>query len=280
MTTESSPTVRGLLLARELKARRVRAGLKPAEVWPRLGWSQSKLSRIEGARILPSSTDVRQALELYGANTADTEVLLKLTRDAGTRGWWQQYNDVFTGSFVGLEQGASMIRCYQAQLVPGLLQTPRYTRAVQHACLINDEAVIQQRVQARMNRQEVLRREPSPLRLHVVLDEAVLQRPLGGEAVMREQLRHLLESAGQPNISIRVLPFSAGGHAAVEGPFLIMSFAEREDLEIAYVEGFAGDVYLESADQIGRCNVTFERVYSAALSETESAAMIAALIKE
>lgn len=282
MASDSSPTTRGRRLASELRRLREQvARLTIEQAAGQLGWSKSKLSRIETGRTRAKPAEVGIALELYGGTTAEERAeLIELARDAQKRGWWRQYPDVFTGAFVGLESGAKRIRKWETQLVPGLLQTGDYARAVIRSGLPDkDEADVQRRVQGRMMRKELLSRPAAPS-LHVILDEAVLHRPIGGHEVMRGQLREVLATAERPNVTIQVLPFEAGAHAGLEGPFVVLSFPEKVDPDVVYTEVMAGDIYLESADEVARFNLAFERLRNAALDPQESAKLIADVINK
>jgi len=174
-----APSVRARRLARSLKEARQRAGLTAVQAAARLGWSQPKISHIENGRTKPGVEDVEVMLTLYGITSPERDALLTLTREAERRGWWTNYADVFTGSYVALEDEASLIREWEPQFVPGLLQTQDYAREVIRAGRPHvDEHELRRRVMARMARQTLLRREPEPPHLHAVLDEAILRRPM------------------------------------------------------------------------------------------------------
>ncbi|MFB4318308.1 helix-turn-helix domain-containing protein [Actinomadura sp. 21ATH] len=272
-----APSVRARRLARSLKEARLQASLTATQAAARLGWSQPKISHIENGRTKPGAADVEVMLHLYGVTSPQRDALLTLAREAERRGWWTDYTDVFTGSYVALEDEASLIREWQHQLVPGLLQTQDYAREVISAGRPDiGEDEVRRRVMARMARQTLLRREPNAPELHVVLDEAVLQRPIGGVELMRAQLRHLAEESRRPNVTTQILPRSVGTHAGLEGLFILLRFSGTDDPDVAYTEGIYGDVYLESSSQITRCNVAFEALCRSALTPDESLAMIKA----
>lgn len=276
-----APSIRARRLARSLKEARLQADLTATEAAARLGWSQPKISHIENGRTKPGEVDVALMLDLYGVSSPDRDALLTLAREAERRGWWTDYADVFTGSYVALEDEASRIREWQPQFIPGLLQTQDYAREVIVAGRPDlEESEIRRRVMARMARQTLLRREPDAPRLHAILDEAILRRPIGGHDVMNEQLQRLVTEANRPNVTIQVLPFSVGTHSGLEGLFILLGFAEPADPDVAYTEGIFGDIYLESPNQITRCTVAFERLCEVALSPEESAALINAAIEE
>lgn len=276
-------TVRQRRLARTLRQLRETAGLKPEAVALELRWDRSKVSRIETCRVRAKTGDVGELLDLYGIASPDRDALLALANAASQRGWWTAFNDVFTGSYVELEHDASLIREWQSQVIPGLLQTEDYARAIIGASRdtsttgISDG--IERVVQARMARRTLLGRENAPA-LHVVLDEGVLQRQVGGRDVMRRQLSSLWDAAQRPNITLQILPFSAGAHAALLGSFIVLSYEDPADPDVPYSEGPFGDVYPESAGESTRTNVMWNRIVDAALSPQRSAEVIAALIEQ
>ncbi|WP_285775280.1 helix-turn-helix transcriptional regulator [Microtetraspora sp. NBRC 13810] len=275
MSPTHSPTVRLRRLARELRRMREDSGLTPEAAAAQLGWNRSKISRIETGRTRASTADVAAVCDLYGVDTSVRAALIELAKEARRRGWWTAYADVFTGSYVGLEDEASVIRQWEVQLVPGLLQTENYARAVISAGRPDpqDPDDIHKRVTGRMARRALLSRPDAP-QLCAVLDEGVVHRPIGGRDLMREQLEALLITMRRPNVTVRILPFSVGAHAGLEGTFTILSFAEDVDPDVAYVEGTAGDVYVEGSEQVERYKVAFERICDAALSPEESHGLI------
>ncbi|GLW65467.1 transcriptional regulator [Actinomadura rubrobrunea] len=268
------PTVRGRRLARELRRLRENLGLTLQDVADQLNWSRATLSRVETAQTRPKVGDVARMLELYGVPSPERDALMTLAREAGQRGWWTAYADVFTGSYVALEDEASAIHTWDPQLVHGLLQTEDYARAVITAGrMLPGPVEIERRVAARKARQALLDRKDAPL-LHVVLDEAVLHRPIGGPSVMNAQLRKLVTMAERPKVTVQVLPYGAGEHAGLDGRFTILSFPDAADPDIAYVEGTMGDVYVESAEETGVHRRRFDRIVEAALSPEDSAHLI------
>lgn len=274
-----SPTTRGRRLALELLRLRDRSQMDQAVAARALGWNKSKLSRIEATQTRPSETDVAALLQLYGVPAERGTSLLQLLKESWQRGWWTAYGDAFTGAFVALENEADSVFAWEAQLVPGLLQTERYAEAVMSLRQDEDPMAIHDRVTARMNRRRLLTRPEAPA-YRAVLDEGVLRRQVGGPEVMGEQLAYLLEQADQLNITIQIVPFAAGVHAGVEGPITLFGFIEDADLDVAYAEGLGGDVYLESATELQRIRVATQSIGEAALSPQDSRGLIAALIKE
>jgi hypothetical protein len=222
------------------------------------GWeirsSESKISRMELGRVGFKERDVADLLTLYGVvNHEERAAMLALARNANTPGWWHRYGDVLPNwfqSFVGLEAASALIRTYEVQFVPGLLQTEDYARAVVllgHGTKPISE--IEQRVRLRMARQQVLTRQDAP-RLWAVLDEAALRRPIGGLKVMRAQLEALLEAAELPNVTLQVIPFSAGGHAAAGGAFTILRFPDQDLPDVVYAEQLTSALYLDKREDV------------------------------
>ncbi|MFC5746958.1 helix-turn-helix domain-containing protein [Actinomadura rugatobispora] len=269
------PTVRGRRLARELRRLREAQGLTLQEVADRLDWSRATVSRLETGQTRPKPNDIADILDLYGVPSPARDALINLAREAGQRGWWTAYADVFTGSYVALEDEASQIRTWDPQLIHGLLQTEDYARSVITAGrMLPTPEDIERRIDARRARQALLEREQAP-RVHLIFDEGVLHRPIGGPEVMAEQLVQLGAMASRPRITLQVLPFDAKEHAGLDGRFTILSFPDPADPDIAYVEGTMGDVYLESAEAIATHGDRFARITKAALSPEESAHLIA-----
>jgi transcriptional regulator with XRE-family HTH domain len=276
------PTVRQRRLAQALRELRRDAGLTQDAVVARMGWHTSKLFRMENARSPRVDwLDVKELMEMYGVRSPDREALIQLARDARMRGWWTPYRDVFTGSYVALEDESSAMRLYCPELVPGLLQTEDYARAVIRAVRPGyDEESVERRVTARLARQKELLDRPAAPDLGLVLNEAVLRRLVGGAQTMAAQLRALAEAARRPPVMLQVLPFSAGAHAALEGGFVLIKFPEETDPDVVYVEGIMGDLYLESEVEVKRYQSAFERIQAVALGPKESSAFISALARE
>ncbi|MEU9837056.1 helix-turn-helix transcriptional regulator [Streptosporangium sp. NPDC048047] len=226
--------------------------------------SHSKISRMELGRVSFRVRDVADLLTLYGVTDDDERrPLLGLVERANQIGWWHNYNDVLPNwfeTYVGLEESASGIRNYEVQFVPGLLQSEDYARAV---ILLGfpsaGEEELERRVRLRMARQRVLRGSDPP-HLWAVLDEAVLRRPLGGAEVMRGQIDHILAALELPNVTVQIVPFSVGGHAAAGGPFSILRFAQPDLPDIVYLEQLTSAVYLEKRDEVERYIEVMERL--------------------
>jgi Domain of unknown function (DUF5753)/Helix-turn-helix domain len=274
------PTVRGRRLARELRRLREDQKLTLQEVADRLGWSRATVSRLETGQTRPRHGDVADLLDLYGVASPDRDALITLARETRQRGWWTGYADVFTGSYVALEDGASHIRSWDPQLVHGLLQTEAYSRAVISAGrMIADKEEIDRRVAARKVRQGLLDKPDAP-RLHMILDEGALRRQIGGAEAMADQLRALVVAAERPNVTIQVLSYEMGANAGLDGRFTLLSYPDPDDPDIAYVEGTMGNVYVESTEEIGQHVERFRRIRTAALSPEESIELISHVAKE
>ncbi|WP_156758205.1 helix-turn-helix domain-containing protein [Actinokineospora pegani] len=275
MVRGHSPTVRRRRLASELRRFREAAALTIDEVGEKLECSASKISRIETGTVGVTPRDVRDMLELYGIEEDRREALVQLAREARQRGWWHAYNEVFTGSFVGLEAEATSLHTHQALLIPGLLQTEDYARAVIRASRPGvEEAEIEKRVKGRLERQRLLT-DPQPPEYWAVLDEAVLHRATGGPEVMHAQLTRLVEATAMPHVTLQVVPFGAGAHAGMESPFLILGFPEQADPDVVYVENSMSGVYLEEPSDVHRYALIFDHLRAAALRPDDTADMVA-----
>ncbi|WFE54514.1 helix-turn-helix transcriptional regulator [Micromonospora sp. WMMD1155] len=260
----TGPTVLRMLLGAQLRRLRETSGVTREGAGWEIRSSESKISRMELGRVGFKERDVSDLLTLYGVTEEhEREALLKLARDANSPGWWHRYGDVLPTwfqSYLGLEAAAALIRSYEVQFVPGLLQTGDYARAV---VLLGHGAAgaaeIDRRVALRMQRQQLLHRD-NPPQLWAVVDEAALRRPIGGPAVMRGQLTALIEATKSPNIRLQVIPFAAGGHAAAGGAFTILRFGDQELPDIVYIEQLTSALYLDKRDDLDYYAVAMERL--------------------
>ncbi|MEV0680540.1 helix-turn-helix transcriptional regulator [Actinosynnema sp. NPDC050436] len=280
MTRGTGPTLRKRRLVGELRRLREAAELTIEEVGERLECSASKISRIETGRVGVTPRDVRDMLAAYGADAATLDELVQLAREARRKAWWDEFGDLVPSRYVGFEADAESVRTYQGLMVPGLLQVEGYTRALIAGVLPGappDE--VDRRVRLRTARQALLV-EDDPLDLHVVIDEAALRRRVGGTAVMSGQLRRLNEVGKQKNVTLQVTPFAHGGHPAMDGPFVILSFAQKTDADVVYLESGRGDVYLEQPSDVARYSDMFARLAEASLDPTASAALIEGVSRE
>jgi Domain of unknown function (DUF5753)/Helix-turn-helix domain len=250
------PTVRRMLVGAQLRRLRTEAGLAREQAGEAIRASAWKIHRLENGQVGFKERDVIDLLRLYGVTDPDEVAgFLLLTREANHPGWWQHYGDVLPRwfrTYVDLESAAALIRTYEGQFVPGLLQTDSYMRAVVHGGH-PDEAPdeVGRRVRLRLARQTLLTRDQPP-RLWAVVDEAALRRPVGGREVMRGQLERLIEATKLPNVTLQVLPFGAGAHPAMQGSFSILRFADRELPDVVYLEHLTNAVYLDKRDEVER----------------------------
>ncbi|MGR6968980.1 helix-turn-helix domain-containing protein [Streptomyces cynarae] len=278
------PAVRRRKLGAELRALRARAGLTSGEAAGLVGWHQSKVSRIETGSSGVKPADVRLLLDAYDVQDPELRDLLLVlagSEDGGGRqNWWHAYRGVLPPTyrdFISLESQASAMRTLETSVVPGLLQTPEYARAVTRAAVGTlEDAKLDALVEVRLARQDVLRADP-PLELSAVLDEAVLRREIGGPGVMARQLRCLLDAARLPQVRLQVMPFTAGAHIGITGPFVIFSFPSRSDLDVVVLDHLTSSLYLERKEDLQAYSEAFTSLQIHALSPEESLDYIAAL---
>ena len=235
--------------------------------------SPSKVSRMETGLRGATQRDVRDLCNLYEITDEDERArLMTLAQEGKQPGWWQSFGLPYA-DFVGLEQEAISMKVYHSTVVPGLLQTGEYARALHEAALPKlDHEVIDQRVEARFNRQRLLYRSDPPL-IEIIMDEAVLHRPVGGAAIMREQLARIIEIADHPNVTIQILPFELGAHPALESNFIILGFGERAP-NIVYVEGLIPPALYRRPKDVQRYQQVFERLRGIGASPKDSADLI------
>lgn len=261
----SGPTVRRMLVGAQLRRLRESKGISREDAGWAIRGSESKISRIELGRVSFKIRDVADLLTLYGVvDEAPRTLLLNMAREANQPGWWHAYGDLLPSwlqSYLDLEAAASLIRTYEIQFVPGLLQTEAYARAVitlGHSGAKPDE--IDRRVSVRMARKQLLTRADAP-QLWVVLDEAVLRRPIGGRDVMRAQIEALVQANTMPNVRLQILPFRFGGHAATGGAFSILRFAEQELPDVVYVEFLTNAYYIERQEEVDQYSLAAGRLF-------------------
>ncbi|GAA1341513.1 helix-turn-helix domain-containing protein [Saccharothrix algeriensis] len=280
MARGGSPTLRKRRLVGELRRLREAAALTIEEVGERLECSASKISRIETGRVGVTPRDVRDMLAAYGADRATLDELVQLAREARRKAWWDEFGDIAPGRYVGFEADAESARTYQGLMVPGLLQTESYTRALIAGVLPGaPPGEVERRVALRKARQALLVEE-EPLTLHVVIDEAALRRLVGGREVMAAQLRRLVEVGELDNVTLQVIPFAAGGHAALDGRFVILSFPQESDTDVVYIESARGDVYLEQPSDVASYSDMFARLAASSLGTSDSTALIGQVRRE
>jgi transcriptional regulator with XRE-family HTH domain len=283
MASAQSPTVRRRRLALELRRLRESAKLTCEDVAERLECSASKISRVETGRVSVSPRDVRDMLQIYGVPPDQREELVQLARDSRQKGWWHAYADSIQphfATYLGLESAASEIRIYEVSLIPNLLQTEDYARAVIAAGLpTSPQDDVERQVALRMARQPALTRSDPP-KLWAVLDEAALRRRVGGAGLMRLQLEYLMELAQLGNVSLQVIPFGGGAHPAMGRPFVILVFPERVDPDVVYLEDLTSALYVEDVDEVDRYNMFFNHLRATALSFDASTNLITQVMKE
>jgi transcriptional regulator with XRE-family HTH domain len=284
----SGSVVRRWQLAAALKVQREQAGLTQEQAIDRLGtgtgrWSRSKLSRVENREHHVKPREVEQLLDAYGVTDPETrDELMQLAGGPRDQGWWDSFNKPFSDNLrtlMSLESGLVALRDFQNQLVHGLLQTGDYTRAlVLSGNLVpRSAAELERGVAARMARQQILAKDPPP-QLHFILDETILQRPIGDRIVMHDQMRKLLHATEKPNISIQVLPLDVGASSGLEGPFSLITLPDPMP-DIGYTEGRAGTFFIEDRDRVRDWLLRFGMLTQRALPQEDSAELIAEAMK-
>lgn len=283
-TAGPNPIAARMQLGANLRRLRERRGIGRVEAGELIRASESKISRLELGRVGCKVRDVMDLLALYEAEPGELAGLLALVRESNSPGWWKPYGEVtprWFQRYLGLEASAALIRTYELQFVPGLLQTEEYARAVIHLGYPTAPAEeVEQRVRLRMHRQQVLNR-PDPPRLWAVLDETALRRPVGGERVMRDQLESLIGVVTKRrDIRLQVIPLSAGGHPAAGGSFTILRFPYEEMTDLVYIEQLTGAIYLERLDEVDRYFDAMNRLGLEATSPQSTVEMLERVITE
>ncbi|TDD80865.1 XRE family transcriptional regulator [Actinomadura darangshiensis] len=287
MAVASPTTVRHRLLVQKLRRLREEAGFTQSDVAAEMDWSESKQIKIERGNIPVRVPDVRALLVHYGLTGPDrkqeADAILQLARDARQKGWWHTYGDAvpeWFEPFLGLETEATSIRTYQSELVHGLLQTPDYYSAfVSKSTPFSTLDEIERKVAVRAERQSRLERPEGPA-YWTIMNEAALLRSPGPAGAMKTQLEYILERLELQRVTVQVLPFAAGMHPAMDGPFEILSFPESLDLDVVYLESQTGALYLEEKSQVARYNAMFDQLRAKALDPDKSRDLIAQKIRE
>ncbi|MER5418512.1 helix-turn-helix domain-containing protein [Streptosporangium roseum] len=268
------PTILRILLGAQLRRLRAARGISREDAGYAIRASHAKISRLELGRVGFKERDVADLLTLYGVtDPGDRAPLLSLAGQANTPGWWHKYGDLLPNWFqvyVGLEEAASIVRTYEVQFVPGLLQSPQYARAV--IMLVHSAASVEEvdrRVALRMTRQERLTRPDAPT-LWAVMDEAVLRRPIGGPQVLRAQVDHLLKVTELPTVRLQIMPFHRGGHAAAGGPFSILHFPERDLPDVVYLEQLTSALYVDKLEETDHYIQVMDRLCVQAYSVSDT----------
>jgi transcriptional regulator with XRE-family HTH domain len=250
------PTVRRMLVGAQLRRLRTEKGLTREQAGEAIRASEWKIHRLENGQVGFKERDIVDLLRRYGVTDPDeVAAVVELAREANAPGWWHRYGDVLPQwfrAYVDLESVATLIRTYEGQLIPGLLQTEDYMRAVVGGAQLEESPEeAERRVQLRLGRQALLERPGAP-RLWAVVDEAALRRPVGGREVLRAQLERLIEAAKLPNVTLQVLPFAAGAHPAMVGAFSVLRFADQELPDVVYLEHLTNAVYLDKREEVER----------------------------
>jgi hypothetical protein len=279
------PTVLRILLGNHLRRLREAQGVSREDAGWEIRSSESKISRMELGRVSFKERDVADLLTLYGITDDDPERerLLELAREANNPGWWHRFGDVLPGwfqSYLGLEAAATLIRTYEVQFIPGLLQTRDYARAV---VLLGhpkaSDAEIQRRVDLRIARQQLLNRSDAP-QLWAVIDEAALRRPIGGLDVLKAQIETLIEATRLPNVRLQICTFEVGGHAAAGGAFTILRFPAEDLSDVVYVEQLTSALYLDKVEDLDHYAETMERLCLEADPPAQTADTLARILKQ
>jgi transcriptional regulator with XRE-family HTH domain len=266
--------VRRMLLGAQLRRLRETRGITREDAGYSIRASESKISRMELGRVSFKERDVADLLTMYGVTEEGERLaMLGLVREANAAGWWHGYGEVMPTwfqTYVGLEESAALIRTFEVQFVHGLLQTEEYIRSViRLGHPEGAEPWVERRVGLRLERQKLLVSEQAP-HFVAVMDEGALRRPFGTAAMMREQVRHLLETADAPNVDVRILPFATGGHAAGGGAFTLLSFPESDLPDLVYLEQLTGALYIDKPDEVAEYTKAMDALDRIALDATAS----------
>ena len=278
------PTVRRLLVGAQLRRLRTDSGLSREQAGEAIRASEWKIHRLENGQVGFKDRDVVDLLRLYEVDDpGEVASFLVLAREANAPGWWHHFGDLLPPwfrAYVDLEAAASLIRTYEGQFVPGLLQTEDYLRAVVGGAHLEDSPEeAERRVALRLGRQQLLTREGVP-RLWAVVDEAALRRPVGGREVMRAQLERLAEAAELPNVTLQVLPLEAGAHPAMVGAFSILRFADQELPDVVYLEHLTNAAYLDKRDEVEKYLDVMETICVSSEPPAKTAAFLDKLLNE
>ncbi|MEU9996938.1 helix-turn-helix transcriptional regulator [Streptomyces sp. NPDC050848] len=281
----SAPTVGQVVLGRRLQDLRERAGLKREEAAKVLRVAPATIRRMETAEVALKIPYVQLLLQAYGINDSEAEAFVALAEEANLPGWWQRFHDVLPGWFsmyVSLEGAAGLIRAYEPQFVPGLLQTEGYARAILRSGAVGGSSTeeIERHVALRMERQSLLTREDAP-KFWVIMDETVFRRPVGdGPEVMRDQLDRLLEASELPNVTLQIAEFASGHHPGTYGPFVLFRFAVPELPDMVYSEYLTGAVYLDARPEVASHLEVMDRMAAQAATAQRTKEILRGLRKE
>jgi transcriptional regulator with XRE-family HTH domain len=280
VSVDEGPTLRRRRLGAELKRCREAAGLTQENVSRHFEWHAAKVTRIETARVAVTARDVKDLLTLYNVRDEEyREALVELARLSRERTWWTDYRDIMRpGNFIGLEAGAAAMRTWEPIIVPGLLQTEGYMRALLRTGRPDDSvADLERRISLRLTRQGRLTGN-RPLELHAIVDESAVRRVIGGDEAMAQQWKRLIEVSQLPNVMLQVLPFEAGAHQFLGGSAALLEFQETTHLDVVYLEGLAGDLYEEQPHEVAQYRQEFDRLSAKALDRRDTIKMIEGLL--
>jgi len=273
-----------MILGIQLHRMREAAGISPDQAGYEIRASRSKISRMENGQVRFKERDVTDLLTLYGITDAKTrDGLVALAKQANTPGWWARYGDILADWFelyLGLEMAASVIRTFELQFVHGLFQTEDYARAVTvlgHTAAPKDE--IERRVNIRLKRQDLLTGAKPP-QVWSVIDEGALRRPVGGPVVMRGQLEHLIAVSALRQVTIQVVPFARGGHAAAGGSFTILRFGDPDVPDVVYLEQLTSAFYLDKREDVDHYMEVMNHLSTEALTPAQSTRFLADIIRD
>ncbi len=280
----SGSMVRRILLGSQLRRLREAKGITREDAGYTIRASESKISRMELGRVSFKERDVTDLLSLYGVeDETERGALLTLVREANQAGWWHSFSDAMPNwfqTYVGLEEASALIRLYEVQFVPGLLQTEDYMRSLMTLNRPNlDRSEVDRRINVRMHRQKLIEDAEGP-RLWAIVDEAALRRPVGGPTVMRAQIQRLIEAADMPNVILQVMPFRFGGHAAESGAFTILRFPEQDLPDVVYLEQLTSALYLDKRDDVDQYLQVMERLSVDSQTPGHSVELLSELLKE
>ncbi len=277
------PTVRRMLVGAQLRRLRTDKGISREQAGEAIRASEWKIHRLENGQVSFKERDIVDLLRLYGVtDPGEVAALVTMAREANEPGWWQHYSDVLPQwfrAYVDLESATTLIRTYQGQLIPGLLQTEDYVRAVIGGALEESPEEAERRVALRVARQTLLTRPGAP-GLWAVVDEAALRRPVGGPKVMRAQLEWLIDATKLPNVTLQILPFGAGAHPAMVGAFSILRFPDQELPDIVYLEHLTNALYLDKREDVERYLHVMENICVHGKPPDETAEVLGQIAKE
>src|SRR5690242_9422728 len=277
--SSEGPTVLRILLGTHLRRLREARGITARQAATAIRASESKISRMELGRNAIREIDVLDLLTLYGVPADEREQLLALAEQANRPGWWHRYNDILPDwfqSYVGMEEAATSIRIYEPQFIPGLLQTQQYAAAV---LAVGDIPVSEAERHVILRKERQRRFTEGRLKLWAIIEETALRRPIGSAEILRDQLRYLLSLASRQNLTLQIVPFGMGGHAAPSG-FSILRFNEQDLPDVAYLEHLTSALYFDKRADVDRYLLAMERLSIIAAKPSETPGILTTIINE